>query len=129
MKKVLKYLTPADLALIIFFLLLSIFLLSPSMRGNDPGKYVTIYSQHGKEKIVDLQNKTTLLNVPGALGETQVHIEDGKAWVKNSPCPHKICVNMGKISRPGEMLVCVPNRVSIKITGEKSTKTLDGVTM
>lgn len=60
------------------------------------------------------------LRVPGPLGETVVVIEDGAVQVISSPCPEKICVKTGRISRPGQWIACLPNRVFISIKGRMS---------
>lgn len=57
--------------------------------------------------------------VQGPLGRTQIRIAEGKVWVVNSPCPHKLCVKMGKKDRAGEVIVCVPNKVIVKVEGRK----------
>lgn len=48
-----------------------------------------------------------------------VKLSDGKVRVVSSTCPDKVCVNTGDISEAGEVIVCVPNRVSIKLAGKK----------
>jgi hypothetical protein len=60
------------------------------------------------------------LRVPGPLGETVVVIEDGAVRVISSPCPEKICVKTGRISKPGQWIACLPNRVFISIQGRRS---------
>jgi len=67
-----------------------------------------------------------LLEVPGPLGNTTVIIRDGQVWIQDSPCREKICIKMGKIKRPGEQAVCLPNRVIIEIEGNR--KSIDAVT-
>ncbi|NOY77402.1 MAG: NusG domain II-containing protein [Calditrichaeota bacterium] len=62
-------------------------------------------------------NKDQSLSVPGDSGGLVLQIRKGKVWVSQSHCPHKICMRMGKISRPGQIIVCVPNRIVIRITG------------
>jgi hypothetical protein len=39
------------------------------------------------------------------------------AFIK-SDCPDKICVNTGYLSYAGQSAACLPNRVSIRVTGE-----------
>jgi hypothetical protein len=56
--------------------------------------------------------------VPGPLGETTVVLEGGAARVESSPCPHGVCIATGTVRRPGEVAVCVPNRVVVRILGE-----------
>ncbi|MBR0161616.1 MAG: NusG domain II-containing protein [Oscillospiraceae bacterium] len=48
-------------------------------------------------------------------------IADGEAWVSEADCPDKICMGMGKISRNGEFIACLPNRVLIVIEGGEET--------
>ena len=48
----------------------------------------------------------------------QVAVEDGCARIVRSDCPDLYCVNCGAISRMGESLVCLPNRVSVTLSGE-----------
>ena len=44
-------------------------------------------------------------------------IENGEAWVTEANCPDKICMAMGKISRNGEFIACLPNRLLIVVEG------------
>ena len=60
------------------------------------------------------------VRVPGPLGETVVEIKDGAVRVVSSPCPEKICIKTGRISKPGQWIACLPNRVFISIRGRKS---------
>jgi hypothetical protein len=69
--------------------------------------------------IYPLDAQTTL-RVPGPLGETVVVIEDGTVRVVRSPCPEKICIKTGRISKPGQWIACLPNRVFISIRGRRS---------
>jgi hypothetical protein len=69
-----------------------------------------------------------IVEVDGPLGTTRVQIEDGFVWVTASPCPHKTCMRMGHIRYAGEILVCLPNRVLVRVDGEKRGE-IDGITM
>lgn len=64
--------------------------------------------------------------IPGPRGDTVVVIEGGKARVADSPCPDKLCVHMPAISRPGQWIACMPNRVFVRVRG-KDEQTLDDV--
>lgn len=44
-------------------------------------------------------------------------IENGGIRVTESDCPDGICVGMGRVSKPGEMIVCVPAGVIITVRG------------
>jgi len=56
--------------------------------------------------------------VRGPLGETVVEVRGGRIRIAESPCPHKICVRTGWIGRSGRMIVCLPNRVVVRVEGE-----------
>jgi hypothetical protein len=71
-------------------------------------------------------NNHRLVKVRGRLGTTLVLIENGRARIQSSPCPHKICCRMGDIGSEGGLLVCVPNEVIVTITGEPA-EDLDAV--
>jgi hypothetical protein len=48
-------------------------------------------------------------------GYNTLHIEDGQIWVHDASCPDKVCITQGRISENGEMIVCLPNQMLIKI--------------
>ncbi|MBN1572580.1 MAG: NusG domain II-containing protein [Deltaproteobacteria bacterium] len=56
-----------------------------------------------------------VIEVTGILGVSTVVIEDGEVYMKDSPCPNKVCINMGRISKKGDTIVCIPNRIYITI--------------
>lgn len=71
---------------------------------------------------VDLSNPPAghLINISGPLGTSVAEVKQGAIRMLSSPCPDKVCVNMGWINRPGQSVVCVPNRVIIRIISGKS---------
>jgi hypothetical protein len=48
-------------------------------------------------------------------GKMLIEVKEGRIRVKKSDCPRKICVNTGWIKTPGQIIVCVPNKVLIEI--------------
>jgi len=55
--------------------------------------------------------------VLGPLGVTTVMCRDGYVWVNDSCCPNKLCVKTGKVHTQGQTIVCVPNRVVVRVVG------------
>lgn len=55
--------------------------------------------------------------VKGPLGTAYLVIHKGQAHLENAPCPLKICETMGPIDRSGEVIVCIPNRIVVKVRG------------
>lgn len=47
-----------------------------------------------------------------------VEISGGKVAITESDCPGEDCVHSGWISRPGRSIVCLPNKVEIRIVGQ-----------
>lgn len=66
-----------------------------------------------QEILVDNTTNSVLM-IEGPLGNTEVHIHQGKVWVSSSPCLDKICIHMGKIPDNGGFIACLPNRVIIR---------------
>ena len=52
------------------------------------------------------------------LDHLTIHVEKGALWVEDADCPDKICEKTGRISKKGQSIVCLPNRVVIKILGK-----------
>lgn len=87
-----------------------------------------VYGNRSKEAALYIQNESKVwiypldkeqeLDIPGPLGVTHVHIKDGATFVESSPCRDKICIYMGKISRNGEWIACLPNRVFLQVQGK-----------
>jgi hypothetical protein len=73
---------------------------------------------------VDLHARRRI-EVAGPLGTTVIAIEPGKARVVSDPGPRQYCVRQGWLSRPGEIAICAPNRVSLAIAGR--TKAYDSL--
>ena len=122
-----EYFTKGD----IFLVVVLVFLSMTSIAG------VQILYNGGKHAVVEVDGRHVLElpldtdvmeTVKGPLGETVIAIENGTARIADSPCPHRYCIRMGHISRRGEVVICVPNRVLLKISGGNENESLDGVT-
>ncbi len=55
-----------------------------------------------------------------------IKISGGAAYVLKSDCKGQDCVKAGKISKVGEMIVCLPNKVVIKIVGDGEVDYITG---
>lgn len=49
---------------------------------------------------------------------TRVIVEHQSVRVEYSTCPDHLCEHMGAVSKTGEVILCVPNRISVEIRGE-----------
>lgn len=57
------------------------------------------------------------IRIEGANGVSILEIHDGKIRFVDSSCTNKLCVRAGWISRAGAFVACLPNEVSMEITG------------
>lgn len=57
-------------------------------------------------------------DVKGPLGVTKIEVRGGRVRVLSSPCPRQACRHGGWIGAAGEMLVCLPNEVVIRLPGQ-----------
>ena len=57
-----------------------------------------------------------------------VEIKSGSVSVTEASCRNQVCVRHGAISRPGESIVCLPNRLVVTIEGSGKGGEYDSVT-
>jgi hypothetical protein len=51
-------------------------------------------------------------------GTNTLVIEGGEAYLKNSHCPDRTCELTGRVRYVGQTIVCLPNRLSVTVTGD-----------
>ncbi len=47
-------------------------------------------------------------------------IAHGKAYLSDADCPDKLCVKQGSIQYTGQCITCLPNRLTVTVTGSDS---------
>ena len=99
--------------IILFAVLVAVPFLFPAPAGGEA--MVQIYQDGQLVQEVSLQQNTTL-TIPGEY-KNVVQIQDGKVGIIEANCPGNDCVHTGWISTPGASIVCLPNRVEIRIVG------------
>lgn len=94
------------------------------LSGN--GKIAVIRQNNVIIKSIDLDKVKSpeKVEVNGDFHDT-ILVENGRIRFEEANCPDLICVKTGWINKTGQMAVCLPNKVSIKIEG--SGDGLDGV--
>ena len=111
-----------DLILISVFILISAIILICVSLFSKKGANVVI-SVNGKEVVSLPLSEDTVYNIGGYHGgENILEIKDGKAHLTDASCPDKLCMNMGYISKKGQSIICLPNKVVIEIKGDTEEK-------
>lgn len=70
-------------------------------------------------------NQQRTLEVPGPLGISRIEIANGKVRVAVDPGRHQYCVKQGWLTQSGQVAMCLPNRVSVELLGEKRYDSLN----
>ena len=76
----------------------------------------------GASVTVRIENEVVArypLNVDGTYslngGTNVLVVKDGRAHMEHADCPDGLCIRQGEISKEGERIVCLPNRVMITV--------------
>lgn len=59
------------------------------------------------------------IEVPGPLGTSIVSIEKRRARISSDPSPRQYCVRQGWLQHAGEIAICLPNELSVELTGNR----------
>ena len=87
-------------------------------RDSAPADYAQIYVNGELFKTVALDQDQTF--VVEDLYCNQITVSDGAIAITESNCPGKDCVHSGSIHQTGRSLVCLPNRLEIRVVSESS---------
>ncbi len=93
---------------------------------------VNVYSNRNKASFVKIESngreflyplsRERNIKVKGAIGITEIHIENKTVYIYDSPCPDKLCVLAGKLYKTGQWAACLPNRVFVSIEGGREVE-------
>lgn len=125
-KAVWRLLTWGDKVIASFLLLVSLLSFAIVKALDRPGQIALITVQNGQKFSKNLSQNEKFF-VSGQIGETTIEVFDGTIKVISSDCPQKLCVRQGGIRQTGEIIVCVPNRLTISIMGTRKNK-FDAIT-
>jgi len=78
-------------------------------------------------KRIPVNTKNGIYKINGIKGKLELEINGKSAKVFSSSCRHKTCLEMGEIKNPGENLVCIPEQISISVSGTRKGN-IDSVT-
>lgn len=81
-----------------------------------------VVSLDGKEQGRYPLSENTMVEIRQEDGSYNIlQIQDGEAEITKASCPDKVCVRHRSVSRQGESLVCLPNKMVVEIkNGEDS---------
>lgn len=105
----------ADIILIasVLIIALSVFLIVELSRKEGAFVRVSVNGERVAEYSLSVDGEYSLNG-----GTNILVIENGEAYIKWADCPRQICVKDGKISRTGERITCLENRVVVEVFGK-----------
>jgi hypothetical protein len=116
----------ADILLIVFLLAISALGIHLIKQRKQPGSFFLI--EMNGEVVYRLSlHGDTLISLSGKTGIISIQAHNAKVRILETTCPLKICKRTGWIHKPGEAIICVPNRMVITIEGGERG-TIDAVT-
>lgn len=87
-----------------------------------PGKTAKIFSDNKLVRTVSLENNDEFkIENENSKGYNIIRVKDGKISVIESDCKNQICVNHGEIDNNLLPIVCVPNRLVIRVESDEES--------
>lgn len=108
-----------DYLLILFIVLFSALLFFIRQTNSSNNNILTIKLGTKEVKTIPLINQTSEFSLKTKHGVVQIKIKDNKAYILSSPCKDKLCIKQGSISKPGETIACLPEKVLLIIKNEE----------
>lgn len=111
-----KLLGKFDIIITVAVLAIMVLLIFPLRSQKGDVKAVIYYNGEVIREIKLTDNQESFdLNV----GNCKVRVDKNTVYFVSSPCPDKICINSGKLSKGGQFASCVPEKVTIILKGNK----------
>ena len=87
---------------------------------------IGIYMDNKIYKTYDINDKEEI-KIKSKEGYNIVKIHDKGVEIIEASCPDKVCIHQGFITKSSESIVCLPNKVHIKITTEDNHESEEDV--
>ena len=113
-----QYIRKADIILFIALVVIGLAASAAlSLSHGEAGAGAKVVIESGGELYATYplsEDLTISVPAPGR-GENVVEISGGTVSVKEASCKKQVCVRHGAISKTGESIVCLPNRLVVRI--------------
>lgn len=113
----------SDIKLIIFVILIVVLTIIIINLNKSKGNTVEVYYEDDLVLSMDLYTDN-IYTVKGLLGDVVIEVKDKKVRVVKENSPKNICSKEGYISDSTKPLICLPNKIVIKIVQDDD---VDGV--
>lgn len=115
MRTYLEHLKPGDWIVLLLAMLGTVWLTATFWQSGPADK--AIIRSGGKIFSEVPLSRDQMIEVPGPLGITRIAIHNLQARIAADPSPRQYCVRQGWLKQAGEIAVCLPNQVSVELSG------------
>lgn len=97
---------------------LLVFLLRPA-GGSNLTAVITLDGVQVAQYQLDQLDQPITLTVDEGTYPLTIRAEQGRICIEHSDCPSQDCVRTGWISKPGQQIICLPNRLIISLSSSE----------
>ena len=108
-----------DMKLITIILIFSILILGVYKLNNKSASSALVYYEDELILKIDLSKEEKTYEVKGDNGIVYIKAGNGRVKVDEEISPRNLCSKQGYIKEPYESIVCLPNKIIIKIDANK----------
>lgn len=115
-----QFVKKADIILLIVLVVIGL-LASVYITASKSGGDTVIIEQNGKlygKYSLYQDAEVDVVATDSVRSDVHVSIKNGTAKVTKSGCKNQICVRHSEISSTGESIICLPNKVVVRIEGK-----------
>lgn len=94
--------------------------------ANEEAAVVAVYKDNELYKEIPLDEEVEF-TIKDREHINKVKVHDNGVEVTEANCPDKVCVKTGFITKPSQSIVCIPNKLNIKIIDNNSSDEIDAV--
>ncbi|MHB0986730.1 MAG: NusG domain II-containing protein [Sulfuricella sp.] len=114
---ILRLIKPGDWLVLLGGMLATGALFANLWQGNAADKAVV---RSGGKVVAELSLAENRIYIAhGPLGASRIEIRNRRARVAADPSPRQYCVKQGWLAHAGDAALCLPNQVSLELTGAK----------
>ena len=114
-----QYIKKADVILLIVLVIVGLASTAFVAMSKSSGDTVLIEKNgklYGKYSLYE--DETIVVSKTGGTAENVVYIRNGKVKMHSATCKNQVCVRHASIDSAGESIICLPNRVVVRIEGK-----------
>ena len=108
----------SDTRLLIIVIIISIILFGITKLNNKKGTYALVYYENKIIEKIDL-NIDDKYTISGYNGNVVIEVKDNEIGVIEETSPYHLCSKQGFISSSLNPIICLPNKIVIKIESEE----------